>query len=285
MNITITPLKLSNGWSGRAASFNASNRNFSEKNWTDCLAQPELLFENVEKILKTENQNCVAVKNLTIADSNIKVVIKRHNPQAGLRQFFRSFCPPKAIRNFKTAVKLLRYGLPVAAPLAAIYKRRKLRTTQSIYIAEYCQDSSDLHTFACEKLPQVPTDSFAVKKELCRQLATILATLHKNGLWHRDSKANNFSVYKDTENTYKILLTDMDGIKRYSLQRRSRQFRTLWQLAASVFSVPAVMQTDHLRTFTIYCKLVGIKPSKQRQIFRELANRAKAKHLRSISKT
>jgi len=276
-NIETVPLKLNNGWSGRAVLSATSAGNFPKTDWADSLAQPELLFEDVEKILKTEGRNCVAVKNLTIGDSRLKVVIKRHHPQIGLRQFFRSFRPGKALRNFKTALELLSCGIPVTAPFAALHQKRNLLTRQSIYITEYFENSSELYTFYSEQLSKVQASRFALKKEFSHQLAAILASLHKNGLWHRDSKASNFIVTKDTENKYRILLADMDGIKRYFLRRRSRQFRSLWQLAASMLPVSAINRTDYLRTFTAYCNLVGLELSQCRRIYRELANRAKKK--------
>ncbi len=283
-NIEVTSLRLGNGWSGRAVLSTSTGKNFSKTNWVDCLSQPELLFQDVEKILKTEGRNCVAVKNLTIGDNQLKVVIKRHYPGAGLRRFFRSFRRGRALRNFDTALKLLSCGIPTAAPFAALHKKRNLLTEQSIYITEYCENSPDLYTFASEQLPKRQAEQFAIKKQLCRQLATILATLHKNGLWHRDSKANNFIVCKNSRGECKILLVDVDGIKPYFPLRGSCRFRPFWQLAASTLSVSAVNRTDYFRTFTTYSNLTGLELSQRRRIFRELSNRARAKHLRSALK-
>jgi lipopolysaccharide heptosyltransferase I len=288
-NIEVASLRLGNGWSGRVVLSDpsgglATGRKFSMTDWIKCLSQPHLLFENVGKILKTEGQNCVAVKNLTIGDSQLKVVVKRHYPGAGLRQFFRSFQRGRALRNFDTALKLLSRGIPTAAPFAALHKRRTPFTEQSIYITEYFENSPNLHTFASEQLLKKQEEQFAIKKQLCYQLATILAMLHKNGLWHRDSKATNFIVCKSIEGKCKILLVDVDGIKPYFLRRRSRQFRSLWQLAASLLSVSAVNRTDYFRTFTTYSNLTGLEPSHRRRIFRELSDRAKAKRLHSALK-
>jgi lipopolysaccharide heptosyltransferase I len=282
--IQTASLKLGNGWSGRAVLSKIDGKNFSKANWIKCLSQPYLLFQNVEKILKTEGQNCVAVKNLTIGNTQLKVVIKRHCPGVGLRQFLRSFQQGRALRNFNTTLKLLNCGVPAAAPFAALHKRRNLLTEQSIYITEYFENSSNLHTFASEQLSGKQAEQFAIKKQLCHQLAAILAMLHKNGLWHRDSKATNFIVCKSIEGKCKILLVDVDGIKPYFLRRRSQRFRSLWQLAASTLSVSAVNRTDYLRTFISYSNLTGLELSQRRGIFRELSDRAKAKHLRSALK-
>lgn len=287
-NIRTARIKLANGWKGRAVLSEASGKSFSKTDWADCLSQPQLLFKDVEKNLKTEGQNCVAVKNLTVGASQLKVVIKRHYPAGGVRQFFRSFQAGKALRNFKTALKLLRCGIPTVAPFAAIYQRQNLLSKQSIYIAEYLENSSNLHAFASkmgtQQLSKKQLGRFALKKQLCRQLATILASLHHNGLWHRDSKASNFIVCKDAAGRYRILLVDMDGIKRYFLWRKSRRFRSLWRLAASLMSISVLNRTDYLRAFTTYCNLTGLEASQRRRIFRELTGRAQAKWLRTTGK-
>jgi len=283
--IKTVALNLGSGWSGRAVSAGVGGQDFLPEQWSDCLQQPELLFEDVKKILKTDGRNCVAVKNLAMGSNQLKVVAKRHWPKVDIRQFFRSFQAGKALRNFKTAVELFRLGIPITEPLAALHQRQYLLVKQSIYITRYFENSSNLYAFACERLPSVPGGSFAVKKDLCSQLAGILAALHKNNLWHRDSKATNFIVCRDAQRRYKIYLADIDGIKRYILRRRNCQLRSLWQLAASVVSIPTVNRTDYLRTFRVYCGLVGIDESQRHRIFRELAGCARVKHLQSVRKT
>lgn len=283
-NIKTTWLALNNGWSGKAALYRARSRNFSQFDWADSLSKPNRLFDDVEKILKLGSQNCVAVKNLAIRDTRLKVVIKRLYIGEGLRQFFRSFRPGKALRNFNTALNLMSCGIAVTAPFAALQQRHRLFTKQSIYITEYCPDSSDLHSFASRGLSSIKhKEHFEIKKQLAHELASVLASLHKNGLWHRDSKASNFVVYKDNQDKYKILLVDMDGIKRYIVPSKSRQYRSLWQLAASLMSVPGINRTDFLRTFTTYCNLTGLEPSQRRPLYRYLAKRAQAKRLRAMA--
>jgi lipopolysaccharide heptosyltransferase I len=272
-------LRLGNGWSGRVVLADASGRQFQKDDWLKCLSEPHLLFENVEKILKTEGRNRVAVKNLTIADTSLKAVIKRHWPEDGFCQFFRSLRLGKALRNFKTALKLHHLGIPVAAPLAALQEKRGPLTRQSIYITRYLEESCDLNTFCRKHL----SSQLSLRKHLASQLAEIFASLHKNGLWHRDPKATNFLVTPQGEDKRKILLIDMDGIKPYRLRRESHRLRSLWQLGASILSVPAVNRTDYLRFFTAYCNLIGPWALRHRRIiFRWLSNKAKAKQMKNI---
>ena len=283
-NIKTTRIKLANGWKGRVA-LEIAGRNFSKNDWVHSLSEPQLLFENTEKILKAQGRNCVVVKNLTIAEKPFKVVVKRDFPATNFRQFFRSFQPVKALRNFKTALKLLSCGIPVVFPFAALYRRCNLFTKQGIYITKYAERSFNMHDFASNQLSKISAENFAVKKQLCRQLAIILASLHNNNLWHRDSKATNLIICQDTAGKYKILLADLDGIKRHFLRRKSRQLRSLWRLAASLMPIAGINRTDYLRTFKIYCDLVDLETAQRKENFLKLAICAKAKYLRSKLKT
>jgi heptosyltransferase-1 len=277
--ILTASLDLGNGWSGKAVLADASSRRFSKADWLNCLSRPHLLFEDTEKILKSEGRNCVAVKTIAVGNNRLKVIIKRHYPEKGFRQFFRSFRQGRALRNFDTALKLLRLGIPVAAPYAALHKRLAPFTEQSIFITEYFEDGSTLNNFAKNQV-----EHFASKKHLCHQLASILASLHQNGLWHRDPKAANFIVRKNADGKYHISLIDTDGIKPYFLFTQTQRFRSLWQLAASLLSIPALSRTDYLRLFSHYCNLTGIDPSRRRALFRELSDKAEAKFRRSAMK-
>ena len=283
-NIEVVSLKLGDGWSGRAVLSTSADASISEADWIDCLAEPQWLFTNVDKTLKTEGQNCVVVKSLTIGGRRMKVIIKRHYPGDSIQRFFRSFCRGRALQNFDAALKLLGFDIPVVAPLAALQKRRKLLIEESIYITEYSEGSLNVYNFLSEKLQGKRVKPFKLKKQIGNQLASILAMLHKNGLWCRDSKATNFIVSKYFRGNCKVQLTDVDGIRPYLLRRKSCRFRSLWQLAASLLPVTAINRTDYFRAFTAYADLTGIEPAQRRSIFRHLIGKAEAKRRRSITK-
>lgn len=283
-NIEVVSLKLGNGWSGRAVLSVPGGGGISKADWLDCLAEPQWLFTNVDKTLKTEGQNCVVVKTLTIGGRRMKVVIKRHYPGDGVQRFFRSFRPGRALQNFDAALKLLSFDIPVVAPLAALHKRRKLLIEQSIYITEYSEGSLNVYNFLSEKLQAKRVKPLKLKKQIGNQLAYILAMLHQNGLWCRDSKATNFIVSKYFRGNCKVQLTDVDGIRPYFLRRESCRLRSLWQLAASLLPINAVNRTDYVRAFTAYADITGIEPEQRRDIFSRLVKNAEEKRRRSITK-
>lgn len=275
-------IKLPGGYSGPVALSDSRGNRFSRMDWTRCLAMPERLLEDYEKVLKKERLSCVVVKDIKLSGRRLKVVLKQHRPGWSFVGVFRSLRPGRALRNFRAAVKLVRVGIPTAWPLAAIHKRKFLLTTASMYITEYAPNSVNLYNFAATELKNARCDLFEVKKDLCAQAVEIFASLHKLGLWHRDAKATNFIVCKDTdkgpkgdnlhrpmEGQYRLKLIDMDGIKRYFIRRRSNQLRPLWRLAASVMGL--VNQTDLLRAFRLYCELTGFEQTGRREVFRKLA--------------
>jgi hypothetical protein len=279
-------LKQSNGWGGRAVSsdiFDCSDyHTLHLLSDTRCT---ESLLENADKVLKKEAQDCVVVKKLAADDGLITVVLKYRCLRGGLREFVRSFGSPRSLRNFNVALELLRRGVAVAMPLAALYRKRNLSVRQSIYITEYIQDATDLYGFASTAMTDVVANQFSARKQICLRLAEILAGLHRNGFWHRDAKASNFVVRQNREGGYEIFLTDMDGIKRYGLRRTMQRFRAMWHLGASLLNIPAVGRTDYLRTFTAYCELTGVAAGRRRRLFREIAAKAKVKYHLGVLKT
>ena len=181
-----------------------------------------------------------------------------------------------AIRNFIAAVKIRQYGLPVAAPLAAVYHKRFLFCDQSIYISEYIE-GTNLYEFLRNMQAQ-GEERYWIMRELSARMAEIFAELHKNNLWHRDAKATNFVVNQDSDGEYRVTITDVDGIKQYFSASEDRQMQGLWQLAASVMELPGITRTDYLRAFEIYCDEVRIPAEQRRDIFRRLAQKAQAKY-------
>jgi len=267
------------GWHGWVVVCDAQGERFSKSDWLTLLAEPQSLLDGAQHTIKSDGCNAVVVKKLTTADKQVKAVIKQHRRAGGVREFFRSFGWPRAMQNFNSAVKTTRLGLPVAAPLAAVYRRTLLFCGRSIYISEYV-DGVNLYEFL-KNLPRDSKERLRVTGRLSDRLAEIFASLRRNGLWHRDAKATNFIVSGNGPDNYSVVLTDMDGIKPGFFARRTKQMRTLWQLAASVMNLSTVSRTDYLRMFVAYCEKAGLPEAQRANTFRRLAQRAGAKHRRN----
>jgi serine/threonine protein kinase len=264
------------GWRGWVVVRAAGKDQFSKSGWEKLLAWPEKLLEGAQQTLKSEGLNAVTVKYLDIGGRGVKAVIKRRHRSGGIRGIFRSMGAAHAIRNFIAAVKMKQYGLPVAAPLAAVYHKRFLFCDESIYISEYVE-GTNLHEFLRNMRAQ-GEERYWIMREVCGKMAEIFAELHKNNLWHRDAKATNFVVNQDGEGEYCVTITDVDGIKQYLSSSEDRQTQGLWQLAASVIVLPGITRTDYLRAFEIYCDEVRIPAEQRGDIYRRLAQKAQAKY-------
>jgi serine/threonine protein kinase len=278
--VEISEVKTAGGWRGWVAVRAAGRERFSKTQWEGLLSEPERMLEGAERTLKSEGGNVVAIKYLAIGGRGVKAVIKRHCRGRGVREFFRSLGAPRAMRNFIAAVKISQYGLPVAAPLAAVYHRSGLFCKQSIYISEYVE-GVHLHTFLTD-LPRDSKERHRIISRLTEQMAEILAVLHEHGMFNRDAKATNFIVSGNSVDNYRLVLTDLDGIKQYSARCESCQMRALWQLAASVMELPGISRTDYLRMFYAYCERVDIPRESRKGIFRGLAEKARAKYRNRI---
>jgi len=274
--IEISEIAPGGGWRGWVAVRAGGRDQFSKSGWEKLLAKPEKLLEGAQQTLKVEGLNTVTVKYLDIGGKGVKAVIKRRRSGAGVRGIFRSMGAAHAIRNFIAAVKMKQYGLPVAAPLAAVYHKRFLFCDESIYISEYVE-GTNLHEFL-RNMRAGGEERYWIMRELCGKMAEIFAELHKNNLWHRDAKATNFVVNQDGEGEYQITITDVDGIKQYLSRSEDRQMQGLRQLAASVMGFAGITRTDYLRMFETYCDEVRIPEEQRGDIFRRLARKAQAKY-------
>ncbi|MGA2679638.1 MAG: lipopolysaccharide kinase InaA family protein [Sedimentisphaerales bacterium] len=274
--IEISDVALVDGWRGWVAVRAAGKDQFSKAGWEKLLAKPEKLLEGAQQTLKIEGLNTVTVKYLDIGGRGVKAVIKQRQAGSGILGIFRSMGAAHAIRNFIAAVKIRQYGLPVAAPLAAVYHKKFLFCDQSIYISEYIE-GTNLYEFLRNVRAQ-GEERYWIMRELSARMAEIFAELHKNNLWHRDAKATNFVVNQDNDGEYRVTITDVDGIKQYFSASEDRQMQGLWQLAASVMELPGITRTDYLRAFEIYCDEVRIPEGERRDIFRRLVQKAQAKY-------
>jgi tRNA A-37 threonylcarbamoyl transferase component Bud32 len=274
--IEISEVAPAGGWHGWVAVRAAGKDQFSKSGWEKLLAEPEKLLEGAQQTLKSDGLNTVTVKYLDIGGRGVKAVIKRRHLGGGIQWIFRSMGAAHAIRNFIAAVKMRQYGMPVAAPLAAVYHKRFLFCDESIYISEYVE-GTNLYEFL-RNMQAWGEERYWIMREVSGKMAEIFAELHKNNLWHRDAKATNFVVNQDGEGEYQITITDVDGIKQYFSHSEDRQMQGLWQLAASVMGLAGITRTDYLRMFEIYCDEVRIPEEQRGDIYRRLAQKAEAKY-------
>ena len=263
--IILVDLKLPGGWKGVAV-----------EKWSAIAFEPEKLTENPDRVFKSENANFTVLKQIETSGKKISFVIKKTVKRSGIRAVADFLRAPKSLRNFYLAVLLKQKNIEVAEPVAALWHRKY----GSIYITEYIPDSLDLYDIAFGKNRGILAN-FPIRKTVIRQVAQIIAKLHKSNFWHRDSKAGNFIIYKDG-GIYRVKLIDLDGIKQDSGLRQENHIRTLSKLAETLLRFKTVNFTDLYRAFCIYCDAMKIDSGDAKELLRKVERAAVAARLVTI---
>jgi serine/threonine protein kinase len=275
LQLNFTETKLANGWKVML-----STQDYPLEAWIDALSDIGALLADPIEIFRDHGNSTVMRKDINIAGKTVSVIVKHEKSSNNLRTWLRTLRPAKSFRFLKTVSELEAQHIPTVKPLAAMQKNIGVSATESILITEYTQQSEDLYWFMRKHHP-----SFSIKKAMSAQIAQILANMHKGGLWHRDAKAQNFLVTPlAKDDSVKLSLLDLDGIKGYGIRMGKSRYRPLAKLAATLLSFGDINKTDYLRTFRIYCKLTGIDTKIGNRIFRRLTKQAIAIRLLTMAR-
>lgn len=262
----ITELTLPDGWKGIAA-----------EEWSHLAFEPEKLTQNPDAIFKSEGGNITCLKNIESKGKKIPFVVKKTVRRTGIKALADFLRAPKSQRNFYLAVLLKQKDIEVAEPVAALWHKKQ----GSIYITEYIAGSLNLYDVAAGKNKEILA-KFSARKAVIRQVAEILAKLHKANFWHRDSKAGNFIIYKDKNGSYRVKLVDLDGIKQDSAAKEENRIRTLSKLAETLTRFKTVNFTDLYRGFSYYCLAMGINRDNAGELFRRVERATVAARLLTV---
>lgn len=275
-------ISLGDGWKGSVSLTFPGGVQISADDWTDALQNLDLLLSNPMIQLKADGNTVVAVYDLAIGGKTLAVAIKTHNCSSGMRNFARTLLRNKSARNFRTAAKLCKNGIPTAYPLAALTQKRGLITAKTIFITEYIDSSCNLYYFLSDNVSQNDLSdkaSVLVKRQAGSQIAHIFAGMYSIGLSHRDAKAGNFLVAPKGNGKFEIMLVDMDGIKSYLPMTAKRRFFPFTKLGSVLVWYRGINLSDYLRSFRIYCTLTGIDKLKSDKVFRRVSRSAIALRL------
>lgn len=157
----------------------------------------------------------------------------------------------KAKNEWKLTHQIADLGINTVLPLAMGERRRLGLLRESYFVSKRIADCETLHDFVVREVKKEHGPSFVKwKRQLIRQLAVLIAEIHKKGVEHRDLHAGNILMEKIAEGDYKLRLIDLDRAHIYprlSLRKR------LFELAQfNMFFTLFVSQTDRLRFFKEY---------------------------------
>jgi hypothetical protein len=266
----VIELKLSDNWQG-----------FTVEKWADFPFDPRKLTENPDTVFKADGQNITGLKTFDHNGKKVSFVFKKTITEFTAKSAIDFFRDSKSVRNLSLALELKARQIASAEPAAALWRQKQFKTIENIYLTEYIPASLSLYDVAFGKNKEIISE-FNVRKSVITAVAELLANLHKAGCWHRDSKAGNFIVYKNSDGIYKAKFVDLDGIKLNLLSRGRNQTRTLAKLAETLTRFKSVTFTDLYRGFFDYCGAMQIPYGSARRLFRRVERLAVAKRLTTI---
>lgn len=273
------PIELREGWSGivvTAADGEFGTRALPQRSdWPGFLSQ---LVTNAQGIaeyapLKVSRSVEVIRGRLEFGSESLDVVCK-HTRAHARRRAFRAWRMSRERRSFDRAFELLDLGLETAMPLAVVERRRPRRA--SWLITAFIPDLVDLDQVVLSHLPRVePRRLRGVKDSIAAAVARLCVQIEQSGLTYRDMKASNitFTNWDARCGRIRTMLVDLDGVRTRSVFARSRQWRALVRLGASLVEYDSVTRSDYVRFLKTYLRRVGQPPASWRQRYTELGRR------------
>jgi tRNA A-37 threonylcarbamoyl transferase component Bud32 len=265
-NKYFSTVRLADGWTARIALDVKHGRPYEhplhdlpdKKGWRELIADPAAaLASEAARVLKNSSTRRVVQTHLPFGAAGWTIIAK-HERGGSLVQWLLGRHPLR--QEFVTGWKCLHRELPAALPLAILTRGGPSRQ-DSILLVEYIPDSQDLDTFCKLRLPEMPAEqALRLKRRVSGELARTLRRMWTCKLAHRDLKAANIRLQipqGDIERP-RIVLVDVDGIRRPWWGLRRALLRSLARLDASFTGAPAVTRTDRLRL--LLAVLRGIQP-------------------------
>ncbi len=280
-----TRLRLPGGWRGHAfltakheiAGSPASGLMLSRTQWQAWLADPQRLVEPQDRsrVIKDSTSAMICWDCLDAGDGQqLKVVYKRSRPRNPLKLLLHSLGRSRPMLTWRRGNALLNRRIPTARPLAVLQRRRLGLLADSMVVTEYLEHARDLDTVLTVLLRhEQPDRQRAVKSQIAAALVRVLRDLHDRGFIHRDLKAPNVMVQWNPagEETARVLLVDLDGLRHRGQASPAWQWRALTRLNISLDQCRRVSVTDRLRFLQAYLARPGHPQPEWKSVWRHIA--------------
>ena len=271
-------LHLPGGWSGRVLLRDSQNGTIDLAQWHAGLTTMPDFLRRADHVYKQDGAQWVVAARLALGDRLQPIVAKHHVTCGGFSGLLRRLLPSRAVQNFETACRLMRRGVPVTWPLAALERIDTSGHQESVFVTEQIPDAVDLHAWVQQWAGGQRHPTFATRRMLARRLGELFALLEQAGLWHRDAKAGNFLV-ADGPDGPQVYLVDLDGVRPALAWRGRTIHRGMAKLAATLLWAGPITATDGLRALRAYAGTRGRKETPDKALLYSLWRRAIAERL------
>ncbi len=250
--------------------------------WRAGLAGASNFLGRAERVLKQDGDRWVIAADLALGAGLLPVVIKHHVAPGGVAGIVRGVLPGRAMRNFQTACTLIRAGVPVTWPLAALERAGPHGRRESLFITERITGAVDLHAWVQQWTAGQRNVTPTARRTLARHLGETFARLDRAGLWHRDAKAGNFLVAEEPDGPA-VYLVDLDGVRTRLPWATHATHRGPAKLAATLMWAGSITATDAWRAVRAYARAGNRNADKA--MVRSLHHRAAAERLATFIMT
>jgi serine/threonine protein kinase len=255
----------------------ATQFELDRRQWQEWLSDPMGLLRtgDPERVIKDSATARVCRVSLPLPDGEaLDVVCKHSSARNLLKRLQNSFRTSRPMLTWKRAHALLNRRIPTARPLAVVEKRCLGLRLDSIIITEYVEGACDLQTILYYRIRDLSdAQQRQCKRMITEALVTVLRRFHDCGFMHRDLKAQNILVKwrGRVDEQPRILLVDLDGIRRPKRRKKRAWLRALMRLNVSLDHCQQITRTDRLRFLKRYMERPGFSSRNWKPVWREIS--------------
>ncbi|MBN1437276.1 MAG: lipopolysaccharide heptosyltransferase II [Sedimentisphaerales bacterium] len=239
-----------------------SHLTFDLQQWKTALADPDHILNQGQNLKDPSRRNTVIQTTLEIAGRRLDVVIKRTKVRPGLMGLIETLYPCRAIRQWRRAHGLIARRIPTAWPLAALEHRPHGILTESYFICEVIPNCQNLKLMNMQSEPAIADRK--TRRQAAQALGRLIAQLQQQRIRHRDCKASNILLQKQSNGSYRPYLVDLDGVTFSHLCLPHHRHQALVRLGTAAVELPGITIKDCLATLKSYLETLDLPQAQDR---------------------
>jgi hypothetical protein len=220
------------------------------------------------KLFKNSRSSTVAELHLPLGGVMQPAIYKRFRVTSWLDPWVALLRPTGAARSWVLGHGMRLRWLPTPRPLLLLHRKNWGLLNEGYLLTAKVQNAEDLHDFMNRMKSLPPDERKRQIRPVLEQVARLIRGLHVRRLSHRDLKASNLLVTKETDaalqsasaepldhwplTNSRIWFIDLVGVRRHWRLGRGRRVQNLGRLNASFLGHPALTNADRLRFLLIY---------------------------------
>ena len=209
------------------------SRSITDPTFVDALADADGLLKDPKcQIIKDQTKIKVGRIALSITGEIRWLYLKRYNAFSLRYKLLSPFFRSGAVRALKGAVLLAQARIPSAKALAGAEERAFGILQRSVFVTEEITGAKTADAYWIEDLRnRQGRAGFKVRRLFLSELAALFHNLHARRTYHNDLKdANIMALPGENNESVKLFLLDLEGVRRCRYLSRRRKIKNLMQI-------------------------------------------------------